>query len=74
MDFNDSTEQAEFRKTCRKWLEGNAELNSGASREDSFGSSKHLEAAKQWQKKKYEAGWAMLHWPCLLYTSPSPRD
>ena len=63
MDFNDSTEQAEFRKTCRKWLEGNAELNSGASREDSFGSSKHLEAAKQWQKKKYEAGWAMLHWP-----------
>ena len=63
MDFNDSTEQAEFRKTCRKWLEGNAELNSGASREDSFGSSKHLDAAKQWQKKKYEAGWAMLHWP-----------
>ena len=63
MDFNDSTEQAEFRKTCREWLEGNAELNSGASREDSFGSSKHLDAAKQWQKKKYEAGWAMLHWP-----------
>ena len=52
MDFNDSPEQAEFRKTCRKWLEGNAELNSGASREDSFGSSKHLEAAKQWQKKE----------------------
>ena len=63
MDFNDSTEQAEFRKTCRKWLEENAELNSGASREDSFGSSKHLDSAKQWQKKKYDAGWAMLHWP-----------
>ena len=63
MDFNDSPEQAEFRKTCRKWLEGNAELNSGASKEDSFGSPKHLEVAKQWQKKKYEAGWAMLHWP-----------
>ena len=29
MDFNDTPEQAEFRKTCRKWLEDNAELKSG---------------------------------------------
>ncbi|MDB0023693.1 acyl-CoA dehydrogenase family protein [Gammaproteobacteria bacterium] len=62
MDFNDTTEQAQFRKTCREWLEQNAEPKSSSSRE-SFSDIDFLEAAKQWQKKKYDAGWAMLHWP-----------
>tara|TARA_Y100000385_G_scaffold3533_1_gene3844 strand:+ start:175 stop:1389 length:1215 start_codon:yes stop_codon:yes gene_type:complete len=62
MDFNDTTEQAQFRKTCRKWLEQNAEPKSSSSRE-SFSDIDFLEVAKQWQKKKYDAGWAMLHWP-----------
>jgi hypothetical protein len=34
MDFNDTPEQAEFRKTCRKWLEDNAKLKSGNQVED----------------------------------------
>ena len=62
MDFNDTTEQAQFRKTCREWLEKNAEPKSSSSRE-SFSDIDFLEVAKQWQKKKYDAGWAMLHWP-----------
>mgnify|MGYP003963536887 FL=1 len=62
MDFNDTTEQAQFRKTCREWLEQNAETKSSRSRE-SFSDIDFLEVAKQWQKKKYDAGWAMLHWP-----------
>ena len=33
MDFNDTTEQAQFRKTCREWLEKNAEPKSSSSRE-----------------------------------------
>jgi alkylation response protein AidB-like acyl-CoA dehydrogenase len=62
MDFNDTTEQAQFRKTCRESLEQNAEPKSSSSRE-SFSDIDFLEVAKQWQKKKYDAGWAMLHWP-----------
>lgn len=62
MDFNDTPEQAKFRKTCREWLEKNAEPKSGSSRE-SFADKDFLETAKEWQKKKYDAGWAMLHWP-----------
>ena len=26
-------------------------------------SGDHLKIAKEWQQKKYDAGWAMLHWP-----------
>jgi alkylation response protein AidB-like acyl-CoA dehydrogenase len=62
MDFNDTPEQAEFRKTCRKWLEDNAKLKSGNQLED-FANIDFLQAGKDWQKKKYDAGWAMLHWP-----------
>ena len=62
MDFNDTPEHAQFRKTCREWLEQNAEPKSRSSRE-SFSDIDFLEVAKQWQKKKYDAGWAMLHWP-----------
>ena len=62
MDFNDTPEQAEFRKTCRKWLEDNASLKAGNQVED-FANIDFLQAGKDWQKKKYDAGWAMLHWP-----------
>ena len=65
MDFNDTPEQAKFRAQCREWLEANAELKDSQSM-DHIGESsleEHLEIAKKWQKKKYDAGWAMLHWP-----------
>ena len=73
MDFKDTPEQANFRKTCREWLEKNAKLKTGVEKNE-FANIDFLQVAKDWQKKKYDAGWAMLHWPCLLYTSPSPRD
>ena len=63
MDFNDTQEQAEFRQTCKKWLEENAEPKTAYDKEKSFANIDNLEAAKDWQKKKYDAGWAMLHWP-----------
>ena len=63
MDFNDTPEQAKFRKTCREWLEKNAKHKDNASKEPSFANKDILEEAKLWQKKKYDAGWAMLHWP-----------
>lgn len=63
MDFNDTKEQAEFRQTCKKWLEENAEPKTAYDKEKSFANIDNLESAKNWQKKKYDAGWAMLHWP-----------
>jgi len=62
MDFNDTPEQAQFRNTCREWLEKNAEPKSNKKKED-FADIEFLDIAREWQKKKYEAGWAMLHWP-----------
>ncbi len=75
MDFNDTPEQAKFRSKCRKWLEENAKLKQSSSKKAKFGSITDtataveldldtlIKAAKEWQKKKYDAGWAMLHWP-----------
>ena len=62
MDFKDTPEQAKFRKTCRDWLEKNAKLKTGAEKNE-FANEDFLQVAKDWQKKKYDAGWAMLHWP-----------
>ena len=63
MDFNDTPEQAKFRKTCLKWLEKNAKYKDKSSKGDSFANKDLLKDAKAWQKKKYDSGWAMLHWP-----------
>ena len=64
MDFNDTPDQAKFRAKCREWLEANAELKESKSSVQSDSSlDDHLKVAKAWQQKKYEAGWAMLHWP-----------
>ncbi len=57
MDFKDTAEEAAFRKEARAWLKANrlkkkemAEMNG-------------MEAAKTWQKRKYDAGWACITWP-----------
>jgi alkylation response protein AidB-like acyl-CoA dehydrogenase len=66
MDFNDSKEQAEFRTKCRGWLEQNAQLKTEVTKdkkEGMVGEEAFLESAKKWQSKKFDAGWAMLHWP-----------
>ena len=66
MDFNDTPQEAEFRAKCRAWLEANAELKTKktkSAKNMNIGNKSLLEAAAEWQKKKYDAGWAMIHWP-----------
>ena len=66
MDFNDTPQEAEFRAKCRAWLEANAELKTkktNSAKNINVGNKSLLEAAAEWQKKKYDAGWAMIHWP-----------
>ena len=66
MDFNDTPQEAEFRAKCRAWLETNAELKTkktNSAKNMNIGNKSLLEAAAEWQKKKYDAGWAMIHWP-----------
>jgi len=64
MDFNDTKEEAKFRKKCRDWLEKNATYKEDSTpQNDDFANKDKMKAAKAWQKKKYDAGWAMLRWP-----------
>ena len=66
MDFKDTPQEAEFRSKCRSWLEANAQLKTkktNSVKNMNVGNKSLLEAASEWQKKKYDAGWAMIHWP-----------
>jgi alkylation response protein AidB-like acyl-CoA dehydrogenase len=67
MDFNDTPEEAAFRAEARAWLEANAEpLDPGEEGGDLLGErvdDEALAAAKAWQKKKADAGWACITWP-----------
>src|SRR3984957_3997261 len=69
MNFDDTPQEAEFRATARKWIDGNApkELEAELSK-SSLGRIRlqhhdMVEVGKAWQKKKADAGWACLHWP-----------
>jgi alkylation response protein AidB-like acyl-CoA dehydrogenase len=67
MDFNDTPEEAAFRAEARTWLEANAERRepgevSGADLGELI-DDEMLRAAKEWQKKKADAGWACITWP-----------
>ena len=68
MDFNDTPEEAKFRSEVRAWLEANAKPKSAAGlsaenprhqREE----AEALKAAKAWQAKKAEKGYARITWP-----------
>ncbi|TDI60508.1 MAG: acyl-CoA dehydrogenase, partial [Alphaproteobacteria bacterium] len=60
MDFNDTPEEAVFREDCRTWLDANRI----EGWEDRIGrDTGGMVLSKEWQKKKYDAGWACLHWP-----------
>ena len=52
MDFNDTPEQAKFRKTCLEWLENNAAYKDKSTKGDSFANKDLVQEAKSWQKKK----------------------
>ena len=69
MDFNDSPEEAAFRKEVREWIRANAphhlehELKQASFGSSGLTSEDPIIAGKAWQKKKAAAGWACLHWP-----------
>ena len=69
MNFDDTPEEAAFRATARAWIDANApkkleaELKMGGFASNGLKSVDPMAAAKAWQKKKQEAGWACLHWP-----------
>jgi alkylation response protein AidB-like acyl-CoA dehydrogenase len=64
MDFNDTPEEAAYRAEARAWLEANAEYQKpGNPLQDPLGEridDATLQAAKAWQKKKADAGWACI--------------
>ena len=57
MDFNDTAEEIAFRAEAKAWLEANV-----PSRDELAGLDQ-IAAAKLWQKRKYDAGWACIRWP-----------
>jgi len=57
MDFNDNPEEAAFRAEARAWLEANVPTPEQLEGLD------EIQAAKLWQKRKYDAGWACIRWP-----------
>ena len=63
----DTPEEAAFRAEVREWLEANASprdegppvpLDHSPEAE-----ARHWQAAKDWQRKKFEGGWAAITWP-----------
>ena len=79
MNFNDTEQQAEFRAKCSTWLKDNAQPKTSARNDKRYGKpdqKEFLKSALEWQKKKFDAGWAMLHWPKIyggLEASPIER-
>jgi len=69
MNFDDTPQEAAFRAEARKWIAANApkqyedELRKASLGRLVLSGTNVLEAAKAWQKKKADAGWACLHWP-----------
>ena len=69
MDFEDSPEEADFRARVRAWIRDNAprhleaELKTAGFADNGIRSTDPLAACRAWQKQKYDAGWACLHWP-----------
>ena len=76
MDFNDTSKEAEFRQRVREFLDQNAEkrVNSKQAEVSSAGAPETVQGgaeaakialnnAKEWQKKKAEAGFAAILWP-----------
>ena len=75
MNFDDTPDQSAFRADAKAWLDANAptrwaaELAGEARRATSTVHAPHLKgvdsviAGRDWQRRKYEGGWACLHWP-----------
>ena len=62
MDFQDTPELAAFRSDVKAWLAANATRRTDKLHMGMEGEAAFLEA-KEWYKKKAEAGFACLTWP-----------
>jgi alkylation response protein AidB-like acyl-CoA dehydrogenase len=69
MNFDDTPEEAAFRAEVRAWIDANApkelraELETAGFAGVTLSDVDPMAVAKAWQKKKFDAGWACLHWP-----------
>lgn len=66
--LDESTNEKAFRMEARTWIKENApwhlkeKIDQSSAGALDLGEDK-IAAAKDWQKKKFDAGWACLHWP-----------
>ncbi|MDQ2801549.1 MAG: acyl-CoA dehydrogenase family protein [Pseudomonadota bacterium] len=65
MDFDDTPEEAAFRAEARAFLQVNAARKDGREPARSYGDTdaEDVRAAKVWQAKKADAGFACITWP-----------
>jgi alkylation response protein AidB-like acyl-CoA dehydrogenase len=69
MNFDDTPQEAAFRAEARAWIREHAprelddELAAAGFGQPALRSRDLMTAAKAWQKRKHEGGWACLHWP-----------
>ena len=68
MDFEDTQQEAAFRQEARTWLDKNARRKSHpnetwASTLTDKSRGNIVKLAREFQIKKYQDGWACLHWP-----------
>jgi len=69
MNFADTPQEAEFRAQARAWIHDNAphelrdELETAGFGQPALRRGDVLAAGKAWQKRKFDGGWACLHWP-----------
>lgn len=64
MDFTDTPEEAEYRARVRAWLDANAAKRTpGALFKAKFGDEALVPLAREWQAKKYAAGFAGITMP-----------
>src|SRR6185295_9215017 len=61
MDFNDTPEEAGFRAQAKDWIAANRPAEGWQNRTGR--DTDAIAQSKAWQKKKYDAGWACIHWP-----------
>lgn len=71
MDFDDTPEEAEFRREVRAFLEAHAQLKTGTDADWSRGGvsedpaevAEYLERCRAWQRTLFDNGWAGITWP-----------
>ena len=67
MDFRDSPDEAAFRAQARTWLEANAPRRDPDQIEpgvfENWPDTAQMQAARAWQRRKHDAGWAGVFWP-----------